>query len=139
MRLKDAYTTIFLAGWTIFWLAFSLRQVSLGYIKYNTRNGGGATYTAEEHPGPFYTLLAINLACVLLGVLLTYFQIRSALRDARFREDERRDAAKRQAERREKRRKFQPMADDQKASLIRRARKRLMAESRDQKGPPKNG
>lgn len=139
MRLRDACTTIFLAGWTVFWLVFSLRQVLLGYIKYNTRRGGGATYTVEEHPVAFYTLLALNVVCVLLGVLMTYFHIRSALRDARYREDERQGAAKRQAERREKRQKFQPMADEQKASLIRRARKRQLVESRNQKGPSKKG
>jgi hypothetical protein len=70
---------------------------------------------------------------------MTYFHIRSALRDVRYREDERQGAAKRQAERREKRQKFQPMADEQKASLIRRARKRQLAESRNQKGPSKKG
>ena len=58
-----------------------------------------------------------------------------------YREDERRDAAKRQAERRENRRKFRPqtdqMTDEQKTSLVRRAREKLLAERRARKGPPK--
>lgn len=65
MRFKGAVTTIFLASWTIFWLASSFRQVWVGYSKYGRRPV--RIITAEEHSVAFYTLLAIIGACVLLG------------------------------------------------------------------------
>lgn len=139
MRFKDALNTLFLASWTVFWLAFAFRQVWLGYIPYNTRFSSGATYTAEAHPVAFYTLLAINVACILLGVFLTISHVRSAFYDARIREEEYRNAAKRQAERRENRGTFRTLTDEQKNRLVRRARKKLLAESRDPKDPHKKG
>ena len=130
MRFKDALTTIFLASFTIFWLAFSFRQVWVGYIVYGGRLSSRRTFTAEEHPVAFYTLLAINIACVLVGVFLTFSHIRSVLLDARFREEDQRAAAKRKAERRERQRKVRTMTDEQKTSLVRRARKKQLDESR---------
>lgn len=133
MGLKDSFSTIFLASWTIFWLAFSIGAFRAGYINYNSRSPSRATYTAEDHPVAYYTLLSISGACVLLGVFLTISHIRSALRDARFREAERRSAEKRKAERRAKRQKFPALTDKQKASLVRRACEELRGESRARK------
>ncbi len=137
MRFRDAYTTIFFASWTIFWLALSFRQVWLGYINYG-RVPNGRTFTAEVHPVAFYTLLAISVACALFGVFLTFSHTRSAILDARLREEERCAAAKRQADRRNKHRKLRPMTNEQKISLARRARKRLFAKSRPQNDLHKN-
>lgn len=138
MRLKDAFTTIFLAGWTIIWLVLASNATLLGYYRYNTRFSGGAIYTREEHPVAFYTLLAITGACCLLGVFLTISHIRSALRQARILEEERRDAANRRAERREKRQLAPPMTDEKKTKLLRRARERIRAGHRGRKDPNKD-
>lgn len=77
-------------------------------------------------------LLAINVACGLFGVVLTFSHIRSAMFDARLQEKERCAAENRQAERRKKHRKLRPVTDEQKTTLFRRARKRLLAQSRVQ-------
>lgn len=139
MRFRGAWSTIIFVSWTLCWIAFSFRQVWLGYVQTGSRRASREIYTAEEHPVAFYTLLAIHGACALLGVYLTYSHIRSCLIDARVREEEQRAAAERKAKRQTKHRVLQPMTDEQKTSLVRRARKRVRGASLAQKDPRKNG
>lgn len=138
MRFRNVLTTIFLASWTIFWLVLSCIHIWVGYINYGSRFKSGRTYTVEEHPVAFYTLLAINVACGLFGVFLTFSHIRSAMFHARLREEERCAAAKRHAEQRKKHRKLRSMTDEQKTTLVRRARKWLLAQGRVQNELRKN-
>lgn len=138
MRLKDVISASLLAIWSILWLALSFNAIQLGYVKYNTRFSGGTTYTREEQPVGYYTLISMFIACSLLGLFLTISNIRSAMRKARIREEESRNEANRRSERRERRHMSQPMSDKKKTRLFRRARERMRAVHRGQKDPRKN-